>query len=67
MPAIVVALEMSPLHRLLRRIFVPWWDPEQERKALEKSEEIRQRSIAARISAEKIRADYAAMSRKLDR
>ncbi len=52
------------MHRLLRRIFTPWWDPEQERRAEERSEEIRQRSIYARISAERVRADYAEAIRR---
>lgn len=58
---------MSPLGRLLRRIFVPWWDPERERQVMAHSEAIRQRSIATRISSEQLRQDYAAMSRKLNR
>lgn len=62
------------LLRAVERFLIPWYDrakaEEAERAADERerhTEEIRQRSIGARISAEQIRRDYAAMSRKLGR
>lgn len=58
---------MGPLARFLRRVFVPWWSPEQDREVKRHSEDIRQRSIAARISAEQTRKAYDAMSKRLER
>jgi hypothetical protein len=37
---------------------MPWYDARAERERDDHTEELRQRSIAARISAERIRLDY---------
>lgn len=53
-------------HRLVERL-LPWWDPEVERKRDERTEAIRQRSIAARIDAERTRVAYRSMGTRMRR
>lgn len=56
----------SWFHRLVERL-LPYYDPETERARDAKTEAITQRAIRVRIQSEKVRADYAAMGRRLTR
>ena len=56
--------------RLLRKVerwLMPWFDRDEHEQETARGEAIRQRSIKARIDAEQVRSDYAAMSRRLAR
>lgn len=50
----------SDLSRAVQRFLAPWYDPKKAQAADERSEDIRLRSIAARIRSEEVRAAYAA-------
>lgn len=56
----------SRWHQLVEAV-LPWYDPEKERAVQQRSERITRDAIAARISAEKVRQDYAAMGKRLER
>jgi hypothetical protein len=60
------AMRKTLFHRLVERL-LPWFDPEAEAIRNARSEAIRKRAIAARIRSEHVRADYAAMGRRLTR
>lgn len=60
------ALVPSRWHRLIERI-LPWYDPESERRRDERTEDIRQRAISARINAENVRHSYREYANRLDR
>ena len=53
--------------RRLVEWMLPWYDPEQEAARDARSEAIRQRSVAARINSERIRQDYAAAAKRIQR
>jgi hypothetical protein len=55
------------LRRLTERVLLPWYDRDEARAAAEHNEQIRQRSIAARIAAERIRRDYTLAAERLRR
>ncbi len=57
MVAQAVPMPRSRLHRFIEAI-LPWYSVEEEARRDARSEAIRQRSIAARMTAERIRADY---------
>lgn len=59
--------QLSRLERAIERLLAPWRSPEQAKAEHEHSEAVRQRSIAARIESEKVREDYAKMSRRISR
>ena len=62
------------LRRAVERV-LPWYDPQREAQRTQRTEAIRQRSIAARIAVEnltpaerdRVRAAYAAYARELER
>lgn len=64
----------DPIRRLIERI-LPWYDPEEEARRDARTEAIRRRSIAARITLEqltpeaqkRIRTAYIAYARELRR
>jgi hypothetical protein len=63
----VAVPEMGAFHRLMRRLFVPWLDPEKEQAVRQHSDEIHERSIAARIEAEGVRRAYQQAGQRLRR
>lgn len=64
MTAVVAA--RSRWHRLVERL-LPWYDPKAEEVRNARTEEVRLRAIAARIGAEKVRADYLQAATVLER
>lgn len=63
----MIAVASPRWFRTLVERVLPWYDPEEARARDENTERIRQESIRARIAAEKVRADYAAMGKRLQR
>lgn len=53
--------------RRLVEAALPWFDRAEEDRRDARTESIRQRSIAARLEAERIRRDYAAAAKRLQR
>ena len=61
-----LAVNRSRWHRLVESI-LPWYDPEQEAARDARSEAIHERGVAARINSERIRQDYAAAAKRIQR
>ena len=55
------------LLRMVERWLMPWYNRADAERAKEHSEAIRQRSIAARIESERVRAAYAKAGARLVR
>ncbi len=53
-------------HALVER-FLPWLDPEEEKARDQRSQEIRERSIAIQTEADRTRRAYQAMERRMRR
>lgn len=56
----------SRWHRFIEW-FLPWYDPETEDRRNQRTEAIRQRSIAARTNLERIREAYTASARRFEK
>lgn len=70
MTAPATALNPPTMRNTFRRLverLLPWYDPEVERRRAANTEELRQRSIRARIEAERVRDAYLAYAERLER
>jgi len=63
-PAGTVRMLPSRIRRIVER-FLPWYDPQYEKLRDRRTEQLRLRSIRARIEAEHIRDGYAAYVERL--